>query len=105
MNKIKVLMNTSNESYTEGLSVSDERIMHVIAENGTSISRELPQFQIFGGDVTTPKITSTPALVSTIPNSFLLPRIQIMQQIILKIYFQMIISVLAQVMENLHMIL
>ena len=62
-------MNTSNESYTTGLAVSDDRILHVIAENGTSIARELPQFQIFGGDVTTPKITNSNVTTDKIANS------------------------------------
>jgi len=70
MNKIKVLLNTSNESYTELLATSDTRLLHVLSENGTSIARELPEFQIIGGDVTTPKITEIPLLVSTIANSF-----------------------------------
>ena len=70
MNKIKVLLNTSNESYTEGIVINDKRLMHVIAEDGVSISRELPQFQVFGGDVTTPKITDIATLISTIPRGF-----------------------------------
>ena len=73
MNKIKILMNTSNESYTTGLAFNDNRLLHVISENGTSIARELPEFQIFGGDVTTPKIVNTPSLISTIPISFPTP--------------------------------
>ena len=72
MDKIKILLNTTGEMFGQDLINSnsvegDARILHVISEDGTTITRNFPQFKVLGGDFTTPKISTTPVMISTKP--------------------------------------
>lgn len=69
-NKNKVLINTSGVDYVQNLPISSSLKSNIMATDNQTITRELPEFDLYGGTATRPVTQDVPALITTAPRDF-----------------------------------